>query len=142
MRTHSVIGLFCDDIRQEKSGQDTIIGVMPDSLAIPAAPGFLPKLCLYIRFRLSAEIKPKIITITLASPDSHENYSISIEQETISKAFSESKENGHPFVGLISRTTMSPFPIEIPGRFNIIVNIDDEEDICGSLLVKVFETDD
>src|SRR5688572_15722901 len=63
------IGFFCEDIRDEKSGQDTLIGILPDHLAVPAFPGMLPKLGIYVRIHLSLDANPKIIRVKLKQPD-------------------------------------------------------------------------
>ena len=45
----SAIGIFCEDIRQEKSEQDTLIGILPDNVNVPSIPGMFPKLGLVVR---------------------------------------------------------------------------------------------
>src|SRR5262245_1416449 len=68
----SVIALFCEDIREEKSGQDTIIGILPDALNVPQFPGALPKLGIYVRFHLNAESEFRSIRTRLRIPGAND----------------------------------------------------------------------
>lgn len=139
MSEHSVIGLFCDDLRMERSGQETIVGVLPDNINVPSIPGAFPKLCLYVRLHLDLKNKPKAITFRLDSPDELEHPEVAIENEVIESSYKSADELGHAYAGIISRTIISPFSISQPGPFQIIVSIDGDEIICGSMFVKVAE---
>ena len=62
----SAIALFCEDIREEKSGQYAIAGILPDRLNVKRLPTVLPKLGIYLRFHLNTASKFR--TTSLISP--------------------------------------------------------------------------
>src|SRR5689334_701395 len=65
MARWSAIGFFCEDIRQEVNNVDTLIGVMPDNVAIGKnVPGMIPKLGIYVRVHIEPELEVKSITLT------------------------------------------------------------------------------
>jgi hypothetical protein len=78
--TLQVVGLFCEDIREKKSGQITIVGIFPDNVNIPPPPPsisnpevpqttIIPKLGLYIRAHLGLEDDPGPMTVKLIMAD-------------------------------------------------------------------------
>jgi hypothetical protein len=139
MPKHAVMGLFCDDLRMERNGQETIVGVFPDTVNVPYVPGVLSKFCVYVRFHLDTNNRPGTIKLKINSPDEIEHPEIEVEKEVIEKAYSDAEKNGQPFAGVISRTIISPFPFNQTGRIEVIVSIDNEEQICASMSVKIAE---
>lgn len=136
MSPYSIVGLFCDDIRKEQRGQETIIGVFPDTIKVSPIPGTVPRMCLYIRIHFDPKSQPKSISIKLNRPDDIDSQKYEIEKDVILKTFTEAKKTGHPYAGILSRATIIPFPITQPGRFDIVVTIDGVDSVCGSLLVE------
>lgn len=43
-----VHAIFCDDIRQEAGGKQTLVGIYRDQLQLPAIPIVLPRLCVVV----------------------------------------------------------------------------------------------
>jgi hypothetical protein len=129
----SVVSIFCEDIREEKTGQDTIIGILPDNMLIPHIPGALPKLCVYVRVHLDIENSPQIISASLLNSDGAELALQTWEKSVIDKAFSDAKANAMPVVGLVLKAVMGPFPISAIGKIVSKLRIDDVEFVGGAL---------
>jgi len=134
MRPFTVIGLFCEDIREEKSGQDTIVGVLPDNLHTPRVPAALSKLGIYIRVQLDKEANPQTLKAKLRVPGGSDIPIASLE-DLIGKAKIDAEIRKLPFAGLVARGVISPFPIPAFGKVEAIVEIDGIEYVCGVLNV-------
>jgi hypothetical protein len=129
----SFVGLFCEDIREEKSGQDTIIGVFPDNFAVTSVPVLIPKLALYIRLNFDAPNLPTNISLQLTM-DNKEDISLgNMPLEIIEKGKTEADTNEMPFVGLIFKGIIAPFQIQSFGKIMAIVTVDGKDNICGAL---------
>lgn len=134
MAHSAAIGIFCEDIREERSGQDTIIGVLPDRINITSVPGMLPKLCLYLRVHISppeAEVGP--ISARIIMPDGKVLIENKMEHEKIAQSKSRAAKDGNPYIGLILKFVITPLPISQAGRILAEVEIGDRKEICGGL---------
>src|SRR5258705_6911835 len=134
----SVVSIFCEDIREERSGQDTIIGILPDNMLVPMSGTprpmqALPKLCVYVRIHLDIDSRPQSISSGLFSPDGIELVLQTWDPSTIDTAYSQARANGMPVVGLVLKAIMGPFPVPSPGKIVSKVTIDDVEFIGGRL---------
>jgi len=140
MTTWSAVCIFCEDIRQEKSDQDIIIGTLPDNLVggtelppIPDAQALLPRLGFYLRINFSADsAQPSRLSMKILNPKGEilaQNY---WSQESIDKTFEDSKKNQMPVIGFISKVVASPLPVSA-GKLTVVVNVDDKEMIAGAL---------
>ncbi len=136
MDNYSVVALFCDDIRSEASGQDTIVGVLPDNVAFTKYPAALPKLAVYVRIHLRTATPPKSISNKLVGPEGVVIIENTVEQHLITKTLADSQRDGAPHSGIISRFVLAPFPVTAPGRLQVITTIDGEEVVAGALNLK------
>jgi hypothetical protein len=139
MNPTSVIALFCDDIREEKSGALTLVGVLGDNVRLPPLPdapdklvGMIPRLCVYTRisFDVSAELGP--ITIKLTMPDGTEVDGGGIDEQTITNA-KNTREQGNPIAGVISRIQFGGIVMKKMGRLTVNVTIGAVTYIAGVL---------
>jgi hypothetical protein len=142
----SAVCVFCEDIREEKSGQDTIVGTLPDNLMAqtPAPPSpnlkaFLPRIGVYLRVHLDAEQDtPKEVSAKLLSTDGQLLAQTTWDRSMVDKAFADSKTNHMPLVGLIFKVVIAPFPITVGGgKITTLVMVDGVEHIAGALNVIV-----
>jgi hypothetical protein len=134
----SAIGLFCEDIREEKSGQDTLVGVMSQNLRVPRVPGMLAKLGIYIRVHLPRSSKIRTIKTRLKTPDGEE-IPLTDFGDLISQAKDEAAKSSAAFGGLISKSSVSPFAVNKAGSIQAIVDIDGTEYVCGALNIVLPE---
>jgi hypothetical protein len=131
----AAIGLFCEDIREERSGQDTIIGVLPDRINITSLPGMLPKLCLYVRVHVSPPEEVGPIVARIIMPDGKTLAEGKMEDEKIEQSRSKAAKDGHPYMGVILKFVIAPLPITQEGRISAEVDIGGrkEKEVCGAL---------
>jgi hypothetical protein len=142
----SAICVFCEDIREEKSGQNTIIGTYPDNIVIqkpkassapPNSRAGLPRLGVYLRIHIGAEREPpKDISAKVISTTGQIVVQTTWERSMLDNSFNDSRKNQLPLVGLIFTSVISPFPIaEEGGKIRTVAVIDGIEYVAGVLNV-------
>jgi hypothetical protein len=125
MQPPSVIGVFCEDVREEKTGQDTIIGILPDQVGLSEIPGSMGKFGIYLRLHLDAAgPKPKSIQGRLIDPSGKEIALPRWSDETIQRGFSEAAKSGIPLVGLLMKVVFGALHVPQEGLFRVVVNLD------------------
>jgi hypothetical protein len=139
MNPTSVMALFCDDIREEKSGALTLIGVLGDNVTLPPLPpdggnivGIIPRIAIYLRinFDVNAEIGP--ITFKITMPDGAEIDAGGISEATIAEA-KDTGKSGSPIGGIISRLVFGNVPLRKAGRMTVEATVGDTKYLAGAL---------
>jgi hypothetical protein len=134
MQPVSIICLFCEDIRQEQSGINTLVGVLPDNMAFTKLPATLPKLGIYVRINIDPTVDHNSITLSLSVPGINDQIPIAeILPSLIEKVRKDAQTTGSPIAGIISRVVFSPFNIPQAGRIRALATIRGEPVTCGSL---------
>lgn len=134
----SVVAFFCEDIREEQSGTNSVIGILPDNMAVPQVPGVATKLGLYVRANFPVSKAPSELSVRLELP--WEPYSIPIgriEPELIKTTLQQAREQGNEAIGLLLKAISSPFPIVQAGRINVVAVVDKQEWLIGSLRITL-----
>ena len=140
----SATALFCEDIREEKAGQHTIVGVLSDNLNLqiqtPAGePGtqtgvaMIPKLGIYVRVVIGVDDSASDLTAVLLTPDGTEHMLGSFDPDTITRSQADSRAKGSPIVGFIFKALMSPFPIPGGGIMSVRIRAGKEDRVIGIL---------
>jgi hypothetical protein len=136
--TSSITGLFCEDIREEKSGQETFVGVMSDNLNISSPHGVMPKLCIYVRARFPiGSPPPPSVKLRLELPWGEALDMGTADQALIEKGIREAEEIGSASFGLNMKAQIIGFRIEGPGRIIIVAEIGNKTLEAGALHIKV-----
>ena len=134
MQPVSVICLFCEDIRQEQNGINTLVGILPDNMAFTKLPAILPKLGIYVRINIDPFVDPDTMTLSLSVPGIDDHIPIAeIEPSLLEKTRKDAQATGSPIAGIISRVVFSPFNIPQEGRIRALATIRGEPVTCGSL---------
>jgi hypothetical protein len=133
----SAIALFCEDIRDEKSEQDTITGILPDNINLPRSSAVLPKLGIYLRFHLNADSEFRTIRARLRVPGADELSLLALDESVLAEMRTNALSSGMPFAGLISKTMFAPFTVGAAGKFEVVAEIDGTDHICGALNVVI-----
>jgi hypothetical protein len=135
----SAVCVFCEDLREDKSGQDIIIGTLPDNLVGQASLAFLPRIGAYLRVHLDVERDiPKEISAKLLTTDGQLVAETMWDRSVVDKAFADSKTNHMPIVGLIFKVVVAPFPISTEGgKITALVIIDGVEYLAGAVNIVV-----
>lgn len=141
----NVIGFFCEDIREEKTGLITLVGVLPDNINIPQPPPDSPpvptatligKLGLYVRFSYGLEETPRGAKISLRFPEEFGELNLGVvEPEVFEKAASQARENNLPHAGVVHHAILHGFQIPGPGLVVAVVEMKGEKQICAILNV-------
>jgi hypothetical protein len=145
MQPMSAVAIFCEDIREEASGQNSIVGTLPDNLTLAAAQPpqenarpLFPKLGLYLRINFDANGEPpRDLSVRLINTDGEPHPLQGWSRETVDKAFADSRENGMPVVGLILTVVAAPFIFPGAGKLMAVVNVDGADHIAGAMNVIV-----
>jgi hypothetical protein len=141
MNAASVVALFCDDIREEKFGTFTIVGVYPDNLQIKQMPGTFAKMSVYVRMHIPVDCKPGKIVTRIFMPDGVEVNSDEADAQVVTNALENAIKAGGAYAGLIARFTMLNLRVTAAGRMQVKVGIGDKEYIAGTLNLKLAPAD-
>ncbi|MGN6207736.1 hypothetical protein [Asticcacaulis sp.] len=136
----SAISFFCEDVRKEFNGGETIVGLMSDNLTVEVpsvAPPTghqpaLPKICVYTRINFDMNSVPDRLAIVILLPDGKELGRNVIAKSVIDQAASEMGSNG--LVGIKAELTIGNFVL-IPGLFKVIVETSFGDYVSGILNV-------
>jgi hypothetical protein len=130
----SVVCLFCEDIRQEQNGVNTLVGVLPDNMEFEGLPAMLPKLGVYVRINIDPAEDPGAVTLVLSVPGLADQIPITtVEPRLIERVRKDALARGAPIAGIISRVVFSPFKVLQEGRIRALASIRGEPMTCGSL---------
>jgi len=132
----SAMVLFCEDIRQEVSGQVSLVGILPDGLHLPGIPGMIPKLGMYVRAHIPVDLEPTTAYIYVFGPDTERTLVAQFDPEMIHRAQSEARAMGLPIAGVINLITASPFTVEKEGRLSIEMDWGEERLYLGNISIK------
>ncbi|MEP0707663.1 MAG: hypothetical protein ABJL17_13620 [Parvibaculum sp.] len=150
----NVMALFCEDIREEKHGVFTLVGLLPDNVNVSAMSGdgtdasggdakVLGKLCAFIRINFSPERTPKEIKLRLHFGDGVEHDLGEIERKTIDEAAQKALERNNALAGVISRAVFGGFNFQkAAGQLKIYVIIDDEPHFAAALNINFASDND
>lgn len=133
MNDISVVALFCSDVRQEKGGTDTIVGVFPDNVNLPKIPGAFPQMQIYVRMHLRSDFRPEQIVTRIVLPDGSEVDRNTMEPDLIQRTSEQALANKAPYMGLIARFVMAPMHITQEGRMQVVVSVDGKDYVAGAL---------
>ena len=136
MQPISAVALFCEDIRDEKSGAQTLIGIFPDNADVPAFPCTFSRLGLYLRIHIDPAFDPHSLSLVLRMPSGQEQVVAELGRELIDKGRREAEDSQSPLIGFISRTIVRDFTISGPGRIAAVVKVGEREILAGALNIQ------
>ncbi|MGH6872491.1 MAG: hypothetical protein ACREHE_13400 [Rhizomicrobium sp.] len=128
----NMMGLFCEDIREEKNDMFTLVGLFQDNVEIGFEVGIAPKICGYFRFSFPTETPLPPFKIVMTFPDGESAEIGNVEQDVIDKAVRETKAQGGPIATVISRAILTGLRVTL-GRLVVTANIAGEEHILAAL---------
>lgn len=139
-----IVGIFCEDIREEKSGQFTIVGVFPNVANLPAPPAdipataqaVLPKLGLYLRIHFEIEDKFEPIDIKLIHPSGEETLVATMDKAVFEKSREETIALDLPIAGIVLHSVMQGFRVAL-GKLQVIAEMNGQRQTCGILNFKI-----
>lgn len=139
MPSWNAIGLFCEDVRQEAQ-TISLIGVLPDNVQLQVIPSAFPKLAIYLRAHVDPAMDIKSISAKLRFPDGVENRLSEFDPALIKATLDGCRKSGAPIAAFIISGVAAPMPIQMAGRISIIMQIDSDEVVCGTLNIQAAPT--
>jgi hypothetical protein len=139
MHEISAIALFCSDVRQERGGTETIVGILPDNVNVPRFPGGFVQMTIYVRIHLSTTYHPAEIVARVVLPDGKELDRAELQPDLIEQSREKAKVSGAPYVGLLARFAVAPLRIQEPGQLQAIVSVDGVDIVAGVLNCRLKE---
>ena len=137
MKDISIVALFCSDIREERGGTETIVGVFPDNLRIPKVPGVFPKMCVYVRTHIRPELDVGAFFTRIIMPGGKELSRSEAKTQMVDEIREKARVKGAPYAGFISKFVVAPFRITEAGRIQAVVTIGGEDYVAGALNLEV-----
>lgn len=134
MKGVNCIGLFCEDIREERNGAITLIGIMPDNANTEVVPisatgearsgphvTVLSKICFYVRLNFDLDLDLPEAEIRLVPFGADPITMGKLDREVIQRARTEAKAKGNFMAGLITRGVLGGYPMPKDGWMKIEV---------------------
>ena len=133
----SVVALFCEDAREEKSGGMTLLGVFPDNMKVPMIPGRFGKLTVYVRASFDPNSLPETIHFRMTLPDDQEVAFDDIDPTAHLEEIQDAVQKGAPLFGVIMTAETMGLPIMKAGRIVVLARIGNGEEFpVGALNVQ------
>lgn len=128
------VALFCEDVRQEAAGTVTLVGLLSDNLAVPAFPGVMPKLAIYIRVHIPVDHKTENIKFFLCDGDSRNEIG-GFDKDFVNKTIAETKAMDNPLSGFILTVLASPYPVSRESRHWVEMQYGKVTTVIGTLKI-------
>ncbi len=115
----------------EASGQEILIGIFGDNVAVPQVPIGMSKMSIYIRCNFTSNFALKTLSHKFISPSGSVLLEIPIEQKIIADAIEQVRVQNSPMLGIKSSTTFAPFVINEYGRHSLLSYVNEKEYLTG-----------
>lgn len=140
-----LMAVFCEDIREEATGQQTLIGILPDIINLPPRPAEakqtsrprLPKLGVYFRIQMGVDEPAQPINVKLIFSDGQEVALGTIDQPLIDKAKQEARDASMPQAGLRFTAVYPNFRIESFGIMSAVCEMGNDRHTAGMLNFRI-----
>lgn len=136
----STLALFCDDLREEASGQQSLMGIWPDyiKLETPENTVATSRMAIYVRTMIPVDEKAEDLEVSLYAGDEVVLSIASIPAEFVAKTIDEARRGGVPNAGFINRMVASAFPFASQSTLlKVIARSGEQERIAGAASVKL-----
>lgn len=130
---YSAIALFCDDVREEKAGSETLVGVLSDNIRVANIPGFFYRLVLYARLHIFELKEPPTIHFRIVDEAGGIIADIAQDPEEVENIYADAMSTCVGYFGYVARIRMTPFRIEKPGIISVIVSVNGVEQVAGAI---------
>lgn len=135
----SATAFFCEDVRREISGRQTLIGVMADSVRVRDFPTDLRRLTVYYRIRLEPQWKNaglEVIPFLEVDGQPFDHQVEPVPANMLENALDRARALNLPFATLSGRVLMKePVHFEKPCRVLAKLRVGSEVLLCSYLTV-------
>ncbi len=132
----SITSIFCEDIREEKSGGEILVGIMPDNINVSSFPFIFPKFSIYTRVNLDPKATIRDLSIWLRRQNGEEVSLGTLDPQVVDQAKTDAIKREFPIAGLIFRAVIQAFPLVDAGIISVVIKEGAEEYIGGALNVQ------
>ena len=153
MHKRSILGLFCEDIREEAGEQFTLIGLMSDNLSInpikvdkstpqqnaSAIGKMLSQVCIFVRVNIDPTDPLEEISLRISFPDGTSLPIGGAEAHIVAKAKADAIEKGNPLAGIIMRAALQGFRPLQGGLIKLEADLDSETQLLAAMNMEVNE---
>jgi hypothetical protein len=141
--TIQVVGLFCEDVREEVSRQLTLIGLFPDTLNVEAVnPGsdghaVFPKLALFVRVNVSIDDPVETMALKLVFPNGQRIGIGEVSKDLIQRSKDEAAASELPFAGIRHHAVMQGFAVPQSGPILGVLDTGAQQITCAVLNIRL-----
>jgi hypothetical protein len=132
----SAVAIFAEDVREERAGTVSLIGILPDTVVLSAFPAVLPRLNLYIRISYDPNDPPSDVSCGLRINDEPPLLTQDFAAEPLAQAVAETVAGGGRIGTIIARFGAVNLELREACLLNATVTWNGEEFIVGNLMVK------
>lgn len=133
MHEIAAVALFCEDVREEKQGTESVMGVFPNAINVSGFPGELNRLALYVRIHVATTWDATDLRIYFRNTDDS-----LVELSVVEKSFVEAtqknaEQTGFSIAGLITKAIMPNFVVPKAGTVVAFLKCRDVDVVIGAL---------
>jgi hypothetical protein len=137
---------FCEDVRRESAGKDTIIGLMTDTRIVPSFPWSFRRMAVYFQIKLDVDKsydQPLLMDLESSESELEHADRSPAPLDMIERAIAKAKQRGLPFATITGRVQFKE-PMLVPEKAKIyaVLKYGEERDICAVLNVIERPKDD
>ncbi len=138
----NILALFCEDIREEKNEQVSLIGILPDNLNVMPPEGItpekgalpvFPKLCVLLRFNFEPDVDLPLYESRIVFPDGLVIPLGKLDTAIVEDARRNAREKGNPLAGLIVRAAFGSVRLAKPGVVRVEVQAGEEITVVAGI---------
>lgn len=136
--------IFCEYLRMEIGGPDTLLGVFPGNINLPKPPPEIELIGVPIHTYTKVEFStldgmPEYCSLTLRY-NGADLFNNIVERQLLIREFSGAKEQGLEKAAIILRTQGQGLPIPtVSGKLQSLLTIDGEEALIGETLLSFID---
>ena len=149
MNKFNIVGLFCEDLRDEKDDVVTLLGIIPDDVQVMSAredsaknktiaTRILSKLCLYVRINFDPTYNLPEPSLRLVMADGAVLPLGSVDLETVKKSKDAAIKLGLPLAGVLMKVAISGFQPKL-GLLKAEVILGDDVHLAAALSFRAPE---
>jgi hypothetical protein len=142
MNALSIMGFFCEDIREEAGGTVTLIGLMPDNVnveelkkqdEVSLSSRVITKVCVFVRANFDPDDPTQEISLHLTLPNDQKFSLGKADAAVMQQAKQQAREKGSPLAGITLRAVLGGFSLPKLGVMKLDATIGSERRLLAAL---------
>jgi hypothetical protein len=133
---YSVVGWFCDDVREEKGNKETIIGIYSDAVTVASFPGAFKRIVVYVRIHADVDQEINALKLLLSVPGLEEDEISDFSLKGLKEGQERARRLGLPFLALVTQVTIEPLKVQSEGLIQVTLQLNDQRTLVAAMLVR------